>query len=148
MNTINNVIYYEIGDWVFFIGTNHDLVTPTWQPGLILKIDEISADGTMLTFKDKRLFPTCHESSTTFSNSVNQFRPATQGEIDVVLKQLNPTIMLGKYEVLFGIEGHASNTYCDERGSKNSKYDRIDVGCVSVTERQFRKIGKKAGWID
>ena len=147
MNTINNVIYYEIGDWVYFRGTNHRLSTHVWQPGLVLKIDEISAYGT-LTFKDKRLFPTCHDGSTTFSNYVDQFRPATQDEIDVALKQLYPTIMLGKYEVLFGIDGTASNTYCDEHGSKNSKYDRIDVGCVSVTERQFIRIGKKAGWID
>jgi len=148
MNTINNVIYYEIGDWVFFIGTNHDLVTPTWQPGLILKIDEISPNGTTLTFKDERLFPTCRDGSKVFSNAADQFRPATQVEIDMTIKNLDPPIMLGKYEVIFGMESHATNTYCDEHGIKKTKYDRLEVANVIVTERQFRKIGKKAGWID
>lgn len=137
MKYINNKIQFEVGDWVYFLGNIAALCTTTWCQGLVLKVDQVTYNS--LCFNDNRFFPNALESHHGFANAINQFRPATQEEIDSVLKKLDdPPIMLGKYEVKFG----------DERlmSTKESR-ETIHVGDVTVTEKQFKEIGKKAGWL-
>ena len=57
-------------------------------------------------------------------------RPATQEEIYKEIKGREETIEVGGYKVKF---------------SENKTH--IEVGCVEVSAAEFRKIGKKAGWI-
>ena len=57
-------------------------------------------------------------------------RPATQEEID----KAEDKIMIGEYEVEFWT-------------GVGKFYEKIKVGCVTVSKDLFLKIGKKAGWL-
>ena len=63
-------------------------------------------------------------------------RPATQEEIYKEIKGREETIEVGGYKVKF---------YPPGDNSENALY--IEVGCIEVNKAEFRKIGKKAGWI-
>ena len=55
------------------------------------------------------------------------FRPATQEEINKATEE--EKVFIDEYEVVF------------------YNQDKIKVGCVTIREKLFLKIGKKAGWL-
>lgn len=140
----NIEIIWEPGDWITF----HD-TTDRW----LFRADSIDTHGGNFGSSEcycakKDIFgngqwqwgkwekyPIPLGSLVFFHKSIHDFTPA--GFKDIRECKKLEKIMLGAHEVHFGVLAMTPN------GSE----EIIKVGCVNVTEKEFKKIGKKAGWI-